>query len=309
MSNLINNENVPQDEDVIKLQAYVDELKQEVHATRYHYKTSWKIDMDISIYNKQIETVALRQKEYLKKAKQSFKNLEFGIKQFEEELSFFDTFLFGWFGNKECLISLKKMHQLLDKISSIIEQLKSNYTSVLITKIQTIEQKNIEVYLANHDYDYIHLTKAKDKLITLNRKLYQVVTLADNTLSAINEAQTMETVDILTDNRGIELYSTLSTNDASNMIRNFQDEVRQFNSSLCDDIDMINSFDFLEGMLDLDVGLDLLFGFMNLSNLNSAESDIESIRNEYSQEIQSTHKELSQISTTLETKIRRYKQF
>lgn len=57
----------------------------------------------------------------------------------------------------------------------------------------------------------------------------------------------------------IEGVSTSSTNGS---IGKFKNEVKHFYAQNQTDLTTLNIFDFIEDMLELDIGLDLMFGFM-----------------------------------------------
>ena len=163
--------------------------------------------------------------------------------------------------------------------------LKSVYSKVnssLITRTENKQSKHSHYKLT--DSKYQELCVMSDKWDDIKSCYLNVMNEISEARNAIDDAETMETLDMFTDNKGLSVLSTISTSDANSEIRDVKPALKTLESKL-EDVkvkeDLINVDDSFDLMVDL--FFDFSFDFtslFNLFSLSSADSKLSSLERE-----------------------------
>lgn len=207
------------------------------------------------------------------------------IEKFKDEVGFFDWFLFGLLGDHDKALYLRDLEKLAHKYTEqhikIEELSKESIKKSVVEK----EEKVIRTHLVISNEEYAAKYEALQKTKNIITKMSGLVTYGKSTISDIGSSEGFEVTDMATNNKALGIISTVSTSSTNDAIKKFQREVKKFHELYHADLATLNTFDFAEDMLELNIGLDLMFGFMQLSSLGDAKKQIKEIVEELEKEI------------------------
>lgn len=221
---------------------------------------------------------------------------------FKDKLSFWDTFLFGMFGNKDKLDYLNKLNAFAKEQSRELDKLKDYTQKNIREKLFNKEQAVIIEYLNANDKEYQDHYKESNLLKDIINEMEDLVRQADKTLSDISGSKSMEILDTFTKNKGIGLISYASTSGTNDSIKEFKDNVEKFYKYRYEDLSTINTIDLIEELMEINFGFDMMLGFMQLSALGNAEEQITEVKEEIEKELSSIRKVQSIIDNNLKEK-------
>lgn len=190
----------------------------------------------------------------------------------------------GWFGGDKVLVqNLKKLAGEIELYNAKSEQLRATIAST-----DKEVDKVIKTYLQNSDPAYQQLSAVLSQIGETKAATDSYVVTIEEALSEIDDAQGMETLDLISSNKGIALMSYFENSEAAEAIervkattRPFQDHLQQYNGFLKGlALPELGHFEIGDGM---DLTFDLVFdGFdflslYTLSRLDDAETELKEL--------------------------------
>ena len=202
----------------------------------------------------------------------------------EATMNIREKYLAGWFGGDKDGVAqrrnLAEMVEALDTQSSEFTKLANLRDGQIV--------KTLDEYLRRNDGTYQKLVVPKDAAERLKLAVDEFKGLIEHALSEIDSAQSMETMDMFTKNKGISLMSYAANSDASSAIGDVKRAAPDFQAAVEGYTEAIKGFDAKAVRADIGDGMDLFFDFafdgfdfmsmFTLSALGSAESDMEGLR-------------------------------
>lgn len=222
---------------------------------------------------------------------------------FEEKLPFFDKYFWGILGNKENNKTLSLFEELSTKSSIEVAAVSLLVSKDLREELSKIERSLIHNKLMSEDESYFDNQALFENLSNSQRDLKTLIEEADKVISSISSSEGMETLDMFTSNKGIALMSTISTSSTSDDIKNFQESLNRFYDNNRETLETLNIIDFVGDMLDVGFGFDIVLGFMQLSSLGEAKSQIKEVKEELSRELSELISQSNKVKSKLQHSI------
>lgn len=232
-----------------------------------------------------IEIEAARDAQSAEKAEAQHQKAEAGIKTITESMTFWDKYLFGWFGDKQKITQRNELRILSESSNSTAQHMRRKVERAPETVDTTITQ-----YLERNDETYRLLKKPYAAAQEMRGATRSFMAKIDGALSAIRSASNMETLDLFTKSKAISFMSSMENGSASSAIRriksaapDFERAVRKYQSAnesfRADHVHLRNVDDTLDLVTDLafDSGLDFMSIF-SLSALSAAESSVRGLK-------------------------------
>ena len=198
--------------------------------------------------------------------------------------------LAGWFGGDKSVV--QRSRSLEGSLNDYDTKISQARTAMQTTEDQIDEA--IKSYLVQNDPTYQQLDAALAKVADIRDATDSYIGRIDNALSEIDDAQTMETVDLFTKNKGISALSWMENDEAQEAINAVKGYTGNFQGALAKYNDFLKNQQSIGiGQVEIGDGIDFVFdmvfdGFdfmslFTLDNLDNAESELGQLRSKVSE--------------------------
>lgn len=200
-------------------------------------------------------------------------------------MTFRERYLRGWFGgDTETVEKYKNLRVLTEDFNQQASRSQSQ-SQALDSRIVTTIDKFLR---EQNDGNYLALVGPRDAADQMMDKVEDFIGLVETALSEIDDAQSMETMDLATNNAGISMMSTLENDEAKSAIKKVESAADAFQKAVQDYSESLKGFQVAQSDLRLGDTLDLMtdfafddgFDFMSiftLNRLNEAEDYMEEV--------------------------------
>lgn len=207
----------------------------------------------------------------------------------------------SWFGFREWYLGGRfggnRMKVLRHKV---LKNHLSSLNATLDSEMKESDQKyyainkTIMAYLVQNVVpDFIKLTEVLDRVTKFKKEVDHYAGLVEDALGEVDDAQSWETIDLVSDNNGFSFVSHMETEEAADAIENVNEATERFQNAVKEYKAFTQSkpvSDLTDVKLDdtLDLFMDFAFdGFdfmsiINLSELNDAEDALNNLNSEVS---------------------------
>ncbi len=208
--------------------------------------------------------------------------------RFWEKMNFRERYLNGWFGGDK--VKVRDRRNLEREISALRARIRR-----IAKKSDSFDRKlmeHISAQLSGSDDSYRKLLEVRKSLEKLKKSADWFGDKIDRALSEIDEAQGMETLDLVTKNKGIAMMSYFENSEANEAIREVSRSAPAFQKAMDEYNGFLKGRKFSGSIVAIDDGIDLVLdlifdgfdfsSFFTLSALNNAEEKMKEARNKVS---------------------------
>ncbi|HAV11311.1 MAG TPA: hypothetical protein DCX32_02095 [Candidatus Moranbacteria bacterium] len=201
-----------------------------------------------------------------------------------ETMNFRERNLGGWFGGDRNKVA--RVRELEMKSAELDSQ--ASNLGQEAEKCENDLKVFIDAYLRNCDASYQSLVQPYDRAVEMKKAIAVFLEKIDIALSEIGDAQGMETIDLLSSNKGIAALSYMENSEASDAIDEVRAAVKIFQEAVIAYKDSSGGFQSSKIETEIGDGIDLVFDFalegfdfmsiFTLSALGDAEDELSDVR-------------------------------
>lgn len=207
-----------------------------------------------------------------------------------------------------------EIKKLADFITSEKERSRQTVTSIVNKKIKLYDE-TVNQFINENESSVKELKTINDRISYIS-KIYNTfaktvkagdfaISEINDAISAVDSAQSTETLDLFTNNKAISLMSSMSNSSArdesaaaAHAVKKFKKEL-EYTKVVIGEMELDTSwgtFDFVVDMMSDGGFLDTFGSFMALSALNDTEENLKEAKREVSKVLESVKKEFSEIT-------------
>lgn len=186
-----------------------------------------------------------------------------------EKLSFGDKF-FCWL-SKESKLRYQAYRAVFDEVN-IIDQ-RADYVEEFIGKLTDSRHQFAKDLLKMESEEFLAHQVRYDAAGELTELTQEALRFIGNAISAIESAETTEILDMVSDNKGLSLLSSINTSDASNAVKRMNAHLESYQKQITEKLPLIQPAESLSEIDSVDFSLfveisDLIFDFVFTSSFD-----------------------------------------
>jgi DNA repair exonuclease SbcCD ATPase subunit len=242
-----------------------------------------------------LESAVSRCQDGLKKIKSRKLRLCGQLDGIRRQMGWREKYFCGWFGGDKRLVQ-EARETKVELADALVEE------EAQSAAIETAEREclaAVAAHLAEHDQEFRSLDQRYSEVSKVKSAADELSETIDRALSEIDDAESMETLDLVSKNKGIAILSHLENDEANEAIgevklaaQRFQAALETYNSTVKEGCRQMTAVGRIND--DIDLVLDLIgdgFDFMSLFTLSQL-SDAEDALNEMQEKSASVIEEI-----------------